>query len=80
MAKYGTLSYHGHTEVKQALTMPDNKLKGILSDSDTGDPLTAAQVRDFLISELRNNHDYFTVCDNRKEDGSCAGHPTKGEN
>ena len=68
-------------EIKSALSWPDKKLDGFLSDTESKRPLSADECRSFLRSQLEKGHEYFSGCDNIKPDGSCAGHSqlAKGE-
>ena len=54
-----------------------SKLDGMLIASDAENGMPAKDARIFLTSELEHGYDVFCGCDNRKADGSCAGHPSR---
>ena len=52
---------------------PDQYLEGALID-DNGHVFSAEEVRQFLSEESAKGYIIFCGCDNRREDGGCAGH------
>lgn len=68
-------TYHLHIDIEEFLNKPDHLINGMLADSETGLPLSPGEARAFLRQEQSKGFKYFTGCDNRNDDGSCAGHP-----
>ncbi|MAM85756.1 MAG: hypothetical protein CME36_00400 [unclassified Hahellaceae] len=65
-------SFHVCMHIDNALRLSDRKLSGMLSRD--GLTLSAREVRLELQADRAKGHAYFCGCDNRKPDGSCAGH------
>ncbi len=66
-------TFHIGVDIRGALKRSDKELDGILID-DSGRELSAQEVRAKFRSEMSEGRSIFCGCDNRKEDGSCAGH------
>ena len=71
-------TYHLCIAIVPLLRKADRAISGLLSD-DGGRPMRASEIREFLIKEQGEGYEYFCGCDNRKSDGSCAGHETEQE-
>ncbi|MGR5159714.1 hypothetical protein [Vibrio owensii] len=68
-----TRTIHIHMEVKSLLEKSDKELKELVTH-----PEGIAAARNELNEMLENGELYLVIdsnCDNRKPDGSCAGHP-----
>lgn len=68
---------HFCLHIDNALRMSNRKLAGLLSSD--GRYLSAQEVRMELQADRAKGHLYFCGCDNRKPDGSCAGHEVEGD-
>lgn len=66
-------TFHVCIDMRQALRRGDHHLNGILSD-DNDKELDAAEVRAVFKAELAKGYSYFCGCDNRNDEGRCAGH------
>ena len=65
-------TFHVGLHIDNALRLSDRKLSGLLSKD--GRDLSAREVRLELQADRAKGHSHFCGCDNRKPDGSCAGH------
>ena len=65
--------WHIHIPVDAALAWSDAEL---LSAFESPEPITANEVRDWLMSQLEKGrwHIVCGSCDNQTPDGKCAGH------
>lgn len=68
-----TRTIHVGIHIESALKKSDQYLEGALID-DNGHVLSAGEVRQFLSEEAAKGYTIFCGCDNRREDGGCAGH------
>lgn len=71
------MMHHVHFNTSALLKMRDRKLESLFCEPQTGKPLPAAEIRDILRADISKGHMYFCTCDNRKPNGSCAGHTEK---
>lgn len=69
-------TFHVCIAITPLLRKGDRAIQGILSD-DSGRPMSASEVREFLRKERAAGYEYFCGCDNRKPNGMCAGHEKK---
>lgn len=68
------MRFHVSIFIDGMLNKVDSYLAGILSCAETGRDLSGEEVRQVLEEEKALGHSYFCGCDNRKADGTCAGH------
>jgi len=64
---------HVGIHIEWALMNSNRDLAGLLIDND-GHKLSADEVRRFFAEEIAKGYTIFCGCDNRREDGGCAGH------
>lgn len=64
---------HVGIHIESALKKPDQYLEGMLID-EHGHELSPEEARQFLAEEAAKGYTIFCGCDNRREDGGCAGH------
>ena len=55
--------------------MPNHKLAGCLSNSETGEKLDAETIRDILAKYRLDGVRVISGCETPNPDGSCPGHP-----
>ena len=68
-----TRTIHVGIHIESALKKSDQYLEGALINDD-GHVFSAEEVRQFLAEEAAKGYTIFCGCDNRREDGGCAGH------
>jgi len=65
--------FHMGIHMGSALKSGDRCIRGILVD-ESGRELSAKEVRATFTDEIAKGYVIFCGCDNRRDDGGCAGH------
>lgn len=64
--------FHICLDIEGTLRLKDKQIEGIIGEPDRA--YSAKEVREFLIDQKAQGYSNFCGCDNRREDGGCAGH------